>query len=50
VEQDRIHDVGPSDHEVDTTNGASAELVERCVDAWRQRGAVRALGSFSRNF
>lgn len=43
VERDRIHDVGPYDHEVDTTDGATAELVEGCVDAWRQRGAVRAL-------
>lgn len=39
VEVDRIHDFGPYDHEVDTTNGVSAELVAQCINAWRQRAS-----------
>jgi chloramphenicol 3-O phosphotransferase len=43
VEQDRIHSFGPYDFEVDTTTGVSSELVEQCIQSWRQRGLLRAL-------
>jgi chloramphenicol 3-O phosphotransferase len=43
VEVDGIHTFGPYDHEVDTSAGVSAPVVEAVLDAWRSRGAWRAL-------
>ncbi|MFI7702411.1 chloramphenicol phosphotransferase CPT family protein [Nonomuraea sp. NPDC049480] len=43
VEVDGIHTFGPYDHEVDTSAGVSAAVVESVLSAWRSRGAWRVL-------
>jgi chloramphenicol 3-O phosphotransferase len=45
VEMDRIHEFGPYDFEVDTTNETPGQLARLVVDAWRRRGHVRAKSS-----
>jgi chloramphenicol 3-O phosphotransferase len=41
IEVDRIHTFGPYDLEVDTTAGASAELIASILAAWRHRSPPR---------
>jgi chloramphenicol 3-O phosphotransferase len=43
VEQDRIHDLDSYDYQVDTTSGVSPHLVHTIIDAWQNRGPIRAL-------
>jgi chloramphenicol 3-O phosphotransferase len=45
LQEDRIHELGPYDLEVDTTAGVSGELVERIAAAWRARAGRSALFS-----
>jgi chloramphenicol 3-O phosphotransferase len=43
LEVDRVHDLGPSDLDVDTTRTDAGALADVVITAWRARGSQRAL-------
>jgi len=43
LDENRIHELGPYDFEVDTTAGATLAVAQALVDAWAARGGTSAL-------